>query len=161
MTSPALEQDDQGAYALLEEIVTSEGRLSADASERVRVAMRAYADGRGKRDLYDCFGWKPPQSGRSIPWQIAEAAYLAAFVDAWRAESDVSDCSNWRRCEYLVSHINDFELLDLPTWRRCGIPKNASRMKLAIYQIFNAVSRRPARTAKAIHEILKRARLLT
>lgn len=156
----AEEKDDAPAFELLDEILTTKGRFSEDASRRIRAAIQAYANGMGSRGLDECLGWKPLPGERSIARRLAEARYLAAFADAWRALNNAEHLSNWARCEVLVSELAEFERTNLPVWREKGTPEGASILHYAIFRIFSTVGRAPPKTANGIFELLKRARVL-
>jgi hypothetical protein len=153
--------DEDAALELLDQVLASEGRLSLELSERVRAACREYAAGDGGRTLEACFGWQPSSGGRSIATRLAEAKRLAAFADAWRAMTDCQGLSDWRRCEILATQLDEFEAEYLPAWKDAGPPAGASRLRRALYQAFTALERPPPRTAKGLHELLTRARVLT
>jgi hypothetical protein len=153
--------DEDAALELLDQVIASEGRFSLELCERLRAACQEYAAGDGTRSLEACFGWQTRPGERSIATRLAEARRLTAFADAWRAMTDCEGLSDWRRCEILATQLEEFESTYLPTWKDAGPPAGVSRLRRALYQAFTALERPPPRTAKGLHELLTRARVLT
>jgi hypothetical protein len=152
--------DEDPGFELLEQVISSEGRFTAAISERIRAAFRQYADGDGASSLEACLGWQARPGERSIATRLAEVKRLRALADAWRAMIGCDGLSDWRRCEILATEVLNFESVYLPAWEK-GLPADASKLRRALYIAFTALERPPPKTAKGLHELLKRAGVLT
>lgn len=135
--------------------------LAPEVQRLVYASVRAFADGLGAHSLQECFGWQALPGERSIARRLAEAKRLGAFADAWRAQSGCEALAPWRRCEILAAEIEEFESLYWPAWKDAGPPAGASRLRAALHTVYATLDRSPPKTAKGIHELLKRARVLT
>lgn len=161
-SSESRRMDEEPAFELLDQVIASDGQFSPELSEKVRAACLGYVAGAGARSFESCFGLNVRPGERSIATRLAEARRLTAFVDAWKAMTGCEDLSDWRRCEILAAELVEFESSYLKRWKEDGgPPSGASRLRRALYQAFTVLERPPPRTAKGLHELLTRARVLT
>ena len=143
---------------LLEQALRASKAFAPDVFRWLQRALREYAKEGRAGTLERHLGLNVEQNkGRSAVRRRLVNERWQALGAAYAAQIDCDNLGPFKRCDVLVTDLKEFEKLFWESWRQSGPPESASRLRRALFAVYQAYDGHPPCEARSLYGALVRA----